>query len=95
MGKPTRRITPEQASEIRRRHREGESIYILGAAYGIAPQTVARILSFEIHRPQDRRVIPVVLTRRDFAALALRAEESGVLPMEMAALILSRGLAAA
>jgi hypothetical protein len=51
--KPPPRITPEQASEIRTRHRTGESIYILGEAYGIAPQTVSRILSFEIHRPRD------------------------------------------
>lgn len=95
MRKHTSRITPEQASEIRQRHRAGESIYILGGAFGIAPQTVSRILSYEIHRPRDRRVVPVMLTRRDFALLALRAEESGVEPMEMAAQILARGLAAA
>ncbi len=88
------KITPDQACEIRRRHRAGESIYVLGDAFGIAPQTVSRILSFEIHRPRDRRVVPVVLTKRDFAMLALRAEETGVPPMEMAALILARGLTA-
>jgi hypothetical protein len=95
MSKQQRRVTAEQADEIRQRHRAGESIYVLGTTFGIAPQTVARILSYEIHRPRDRRVVPVLLTRRDFALLALLAEESGLRPMEMAALILSRGLAAA
>jgi hypothetical protein len=88
------RITPQQADEIRKRHRGGESIYILGKAYGIAPQTVARILAFEIHRPRDRRVVPVVMTNREYALLALRAEESGVPTAEMAAVIFTRGLTA-
>ena len=89
------RITAEQAAEIRSRHHEqGASIYLLADAYGIAPQTVARILAYEIHRPRDRRVVPVLMTRREYALLALRAEERGVRPMEMATLIFARALAA-
>jgi hypothetical protein len=93
MPKQKRRITPEQAQDIRKRHRAGESIYVLGTAYGIAPQTVSRILSYEIHRPRDKRVVPIVMTRRDYALLALRAEERGVPATEMAAQVFARGLA--
>jgi hypothetical protein len=92
MANTQHRITAGQAEEIRRRHENGESIYVLGEAYGVAPQTVARILAFEIHRPRDRRVVPVVMTKRDYALLALRAEESGVRPMEMAAVIFARAI---
>jgi hypothetical protein len=94
MANQQHRITPQQADEIRTRHRGGESIYVLGEAFGIAPQTISRILSYEIHRPRDRRVVPVIMTRREYALLALRAEESGVPPMEMAAVIFARGLGA-
>jgi hypothetical protein len=38
--------------------------------------------------------VPVIMTRREYALLALRAEESGVPPMEMAAVIFARGLGA-
>lgn len=95
MANQQHRITPEQATEIRRRHREeGASIYVLADAYGVAPQTVARILSYEIHRPRDRRVVPLLLSRRDFALLALRAEERGVPPADLAAQIFAVALAA-
>lgn len=90
-----RRITAEQADEIRRRHRdEGASIYMLAAKYGVAPQTVARILSYEIHRPRDRRVVPLLMSARDHALLVLRAEEQGVGTVEMAARIFALALAA-
>lgn len=89
-----RRITADQADEIRRRHRDkGASIYALAAAFGIAPQTVSRILSYEIHRPRDRRVVPLLMTRRDHALLVLRAEERGVGTVEMAAEIFAVALA--
>ena len=94
MANKQHRITAEQATEIRRRHREaGASIYVLATAYGVAPQTVARIIQYEIHRPHDRRVVPLLMTARDHALLVLRAEESGVPPVEMAAQIFALALA--
>jgi len=61
MSNGTPRITAEQAEQIRARHRAGESIYQLGEAFGVAPQTSPRILAYEIHRPSDRRVVPVLV----------------------------------
>jgi hypothetical protein len=45
MRNRTGRITAEQASEIRQRHRGGESIYALGEEFGMGPAPMERRFS--------------------------------------------------
>lgn len=72
-------IAFETAEKIRSEAAAGESQRDLGRRYGISGQSVARILSYETHRPADTRRISVLLIPADAALLeylALTRKES-------------------
>ena len=45
---------------MRSRHDGGDSIYVLAEADGVAPQTVSRVLAYEIHKPRGVCVVPLL-----------------------------------
>lgn len=51
MGSATRRLTMEQAQELRARRSRGEAVKALAAAYGISHSAVENILKFRTYQP--------------------------------------------
>lgn len=71
-------ITFEQAEKIRAEAAAGASHRELGKRWGIAAQTVARIVQFEIHRPAGMVRVPALLDSADHALLTYLAKRRGV-----------------
>lgn len=88
-------ITFEQAEKIRAEAAAGASHRELGKRWGIAAQTVARIVHFEIHRPAGMVRVPAFLDPADHALLTYLARKRNVPIHEVASELLASALASA
>lgn len=87
-------ITFEQAEKIRAEAAAGASHRELGKRWGIAAQTVARIVQFEIHKPAGTVRVSALLGPADHALLTYLAKRRGVALHVVASELLASAIAA-